>query len=843
MADDVHAISSEASATASAPTSMRRGSVLSRRATRRRAIATAAGLAAAAPLAGLLGRSRSVAAQDATPVAATPPAPYRPPLQTEQVVLPQPDFRYPGTVGTTPQDSDPPDFPGIVAPPDGAPNVLLILVDDAGFGQFGTFGGPVPTPVADALASEGLKYNRFHTTALCSPTRAALITGRNHHSASYGVVSEIATGYDGYTSIIPKSAATVAEVLQLNGYSTAWFGKDHNVPGWEKSPAGPFDHWPSGMGFDYFYGFVDGEADQYAPMLFENTTPVMPYLNNPNYTLNVDLADKAIAWIRNATTYAPHKPYFCYFCPGATHAPHQVPAEWSDRFKGQFDQGWDKLREETVKRQKDLGVVPQDAQLTPRPEEIPAWDSYSPEQQKMFARQAEVFAGFSAQVDHEIGRVIDYARSLPNGDNTLIFYIIGDNGASAEGGLTGTIDEFTFFNNVPADDAYGEAHLDEWGGPSTYPHFAVAWAWAMNTPFKWTKQIASHFGGTRNAMIISWAKGITDHGSLRAQFHHCIDVVPTILEAAGIAEPTIVNGIAQKPIEGISMLYTFADADAPGRRTQQYFEMMANRAIYSDGWIACSKSILPWLATDPQVTAAFDPFTAPWELYNLDQDFTQANDLAQQEPEKLRELQDLFWAEAARYDVLPLQWNSAERWAGQGAYARPSYIAGETTFTYYPGMIRDSPSIAPYTYNRSFRLTADVDIPKDGAEGALIALGGIEGGWSFTVEDGKLVFHYNMLLSTIYTVASTAPVPTGTATLVADFAYDGGGMGKGATVTLSANGTQIGQGRVERTIALQYGTDGFDIGGDYGSPVSPAYEDAMPFVFTGTLEQVTIDLL
>ncbi|HEU0115090.1 MAG TPA: sulfatase-like hydrolase/transferase, partial [Thermomicrobiales bacterium] len=527
-------------------------SLLARRATRRRAMLTAAGLAAATPLAGLLGRA---AAQDATPGAATPVASaYLPPIQTQQVALPGPDYRYPGTVGTTPQDSGPPDFPQIVEPPAGAPNVLLILVDDAGFGQFGTFGGPVPTPAADKLAGEGLRYNRFHTTALCSPTRAALITGRNHHSVSAGVVGEIASGFDGYTSIIPRSAATVARTLQLNGYSTAWFGKDHNVPSWEQSPAGPFDHWPTGMGFDYFYGFVGGEMDQWHPLLFENTTPLTPALDNPQYNLNVDLADIAIAWIRNAVTYAPHKPYFCYYCPGATHAPHQVPAEWSDRFKGQFDRGWDKLREETFTRQKRLGVIPQDAMLTPRPGEIPSWDSHSPALRQLMARQAEVFAGFTAQVDHEIGRVIDYARSLPNGDNTLIFYIVGDNGASAEGGRTGTIDEMTFFNVAPADDAYGEAHLAEWGGPTTYPHFAVGWAWGMDAPFKWTKQTASHFGGTHNGMIVSWPKGIAQTGGLRSQFHHVIDASPTILEAAGIPQPTIVDGIAQKPIEGISMV-------------------------------------------------------------------------------------------------------------------------------------------------------------------------------------------------------------------------------------------------------------------------------------------------
>ncbi|MCA9879568.1 MAG: sulfatase-like hydrolase/transferase [Thermomicrobiales bacterium] len=817
--------------------------ILSRRTTRRHAIA-AAGLATVTPLAGLLARQGLVAAQEATPgtVAATPP--YVPPVQTEQVVLPQPDFRFPGTVGATSATSDPPQFPQPVAPPPGAPNVLLVLVDDAGFGQFGTFGGATPTPTADRLASEGLRYNRFHTTALCSPTRAALMTGRNHHPAATGVIGEIATGYDGYTSIIPRSTGTVAQTLQLNGYSTAWFGKNHNVPAWEHGPAGPFAHWPTGMGFDYFYGFVDGEADQWQPMLWEQTTPIMPYLDDPDYTLNQDLADKAITWIDNVTTFAPDKPFFCYYCPGATHAPHHVPAEWSDKFKGQFDGGWDQYREETFARQKQLGVIPPDAQLTPRPAEIPAWDSFSPQQQQMFARQMEVFAGFTAQVDYEVGRVIDFVRGLPNGENTLIFYILGDNGASAEGGLTGTINEMTFFNGVPADDAYGEAHLAEWGDATTYPHFTVGWAWAMNTPFQWTKQIASHFGGTRNPMIVSWPERITGNGEVCSQFHHVIDIAPTILEAAGIAQPTIVNGIAQKPIEGTSMVYTFDDVAAPDRRTQQYFEIMVNRGIYDRGWTAVSRAILPWQATDAAVTDAFDPFNASWELYNIDKDFSQANDLAAQEPEKLRELQDLLWGLFAKYDVLPLQWNNTERLAGVGPFARPTYNPNSSV-TYSPGMIRIAPSVAPRTFNRSFRITAVADIPDGGATGGLVALGGVEGGWSFTLQDpGALVFHYNWLITRQYRIASTSPVPVGdNVTLVADFAYDGGGFGKGATVTLSANGQQIGQGRIDMTVPLMYGTDGFDIGGDYGGAVSPDYADKMPFVFSGTLESVTIDLL
>ena len=688
----------------------------------------------------------------------------------------------------------------------------------------------------------GCKYNRFHTTALCSPTRAALITGRNHHSASSGVVGEIASGYDGYTGIIPRSTATVAETLQFNGYSTAWFGKNHNVPAWEHGPAGPFNHWPTGQGFDYFYGFVEGEADQWHPMLFENTTPVTPYLDNPDYILTQDLADKAIAWIDNVTTFAPDKPFFAYFCPGATHAPHQVPAEWSDRSKASSTPGTRRTARRPSPGRRSSASSPRTLQLTPRPDEIPAWDSFTPEQQQMMARQMEVFAGFTAQVDHEVGRLIDYVRSLPNGDNTLIFYILGDNGGSAEGGLTGTVNEMTFYNAVPADDAYGEAHLAEWGDPTTSPHFAVGWGWAVNTPFQWTKQIASHFGGTRNPMIVSWPERIATTGEVRSQFHHVIDVAPTILEAAGIAPPTIVNGIAQKPIEGISMLYTFDDAAAPDRRTQQYFETMVNRAIYDRGWTAVSRALLPWQASDPAAAAAFDPFTATWELYHIDQDFSQANDLAAQEPEKLAELQALLWGLYAKYDVLPLQWETAPRLAGVGPYARPTYNDRDSV-TYSPGMIRLAPSIAPRTYNRSFRITAVADIPDGGAEGALVALGGVTGGWSFSVQDEDvLVFHYNWLTSDQFRIASTTPIPVGEqVTLVADFAYDGGGMGKGATVTLSANGTTIGEGRIDKTVPVMYGIDGFDIGGDYGSPVSPEYQ--APFIFTGTLERVTIDLL
>jgi arylsulfatase A-like enzyme len=527
-------------------------------------------------------------------------------------VLPRPDFHFPGNVGRTVPDSDPAIFPQPVQAPKGAPNVVLILLDDAGFGQFSTFGGGVPSPTMDRLAAEGLRFNRFHTTALCSPTRAALITGRNHHSVGNGVIGELATGYDGYTSVIPRSAGSVGEVLRQNGYMTAWIGKNHNTPAWEGSAAGPFDRWANGLGFDYFYGFNAGDMNHWNPVLYENRN-LVPASSDPNYFLTTDLADRAIAWVRRVKSISPQRPFLLYVAPGATHAPHQAPKEWIDKFKGQFDQGWDAYREQTLARQKQLGVVPQNTRLTARSEGLPAWDSLNPDQKRLYARMMEVFAGYGANCDHEMGRIIDAVKQLPDADNTIFIYIAGDNGSSAEGGLEGSLNENLFFNDIAEKWQDNIRVIDELGGPKHFNHFPSSWAHAMNTPFQWTKQVASHFGGTRNPMIISWPAHIKDRGGLRSQFMHVTDVVPTLYEIIGITPPEMLNGVPQQPIEGIGFGYTFDDGKAKERRTTQYFEMFVNRGIYHDGWMASAHSFAPW---NP-VRQTFDPDKQKWELYNI----------------------------------------------------------------------------------------------------------------------------------------------------------------------------------------------------------------------------------
>jgi arylsulfatase len=533
-----------------------------------------------------------------------------------QDVLPGPDQRFNAKVGLTYKDSKAGTIKLSKAPVD-APNVVIVLLDDVGFGASDTFGGPVDTPTLDRLAKEGLRYNQFHTTALSSPTRAAILTGRNHHSAGTGVITEMASGYDGYSSMIPKSAATVAEVLRQNGYSTSAWGKWHNTPTWETSVAGPFDRWPTGIGFEKFYGFIGGESNQYEPELYDGTAPVETP-RRPGYTLNEDLADRAIEWMLLQKSMAPEKPFFVYWAPGATHAPHHVPAKWVEPYRGKFDQGWDKLREETFARQKKLGVIPESAKLTPRPPQIPAWNSLTPEQKKIAVRLMETYAGFLAQTDHEVGRLVGAIEKTGQWDNTLFFYIVGDNGASGEGSPYGVFNEMSILNGIPEDPSVVLKHFDQIGGPRAYNHYPVGFAWAMDTPFQWTKQIASHFGGTRNAMVVAWPKRIKDKGGIRGQFHHCIDIAPTILEAAGIPAPRMVNGVAQKPIEGVSMLYTFDDAKAESRRTMQYFEMFGNRALYHDGWIASTfHGKLPWLET-----GARDFDKDIWELYNLEEDYS-----------------------------------------------------------------------------------------------------------------------------------------------------------------------------------------------------------------------------
>jgi arylsulfatase len=753
----------------------------------------------------------------------------------KDVVLPHPDFHFEGAVGRTIHDSDPPQFPQPARPPKGAPNIVLILIDDAGYGQFGTFGGRVPTPGLDRVAADGLRFTRFHTTALCSPTRAALLTGRNHHSAGTGVITEAATGYDGYTGVIPKSAGTVAEVLRQNGYATAWFGKNHNTPDWETSVNGPFDHWPSGYGFDYFYGFMGGDVDQWHPTLYENHN-LVPASTDPNYILTPDLVDHAIAWLRRVRSIAPDRPYFLYMSTGATHAPHQVSPEYVARYRGKFDDGWDSYRQKTFENQKRLGVVPANAELTPRPKELPAWDSLSADQKRLFARMMEVFAGFTDQTDHEMARLLDVVRSLPDADNTIILYEIGDNGASAEGGLVGLLNENSFFNNVQETLADNLKHIDELGGPKHFNHFPAGWAWAMNTPFQWTKQIASHLGGVRNPLAVSWPRVIRDKGGVRDQFHHVIDIAPTIYEAAGIEAPTILNGVAQKPIEGVSMAYTFGDAKAAGRRRQQYFEMFINRGIYSDGWWAASRANVPWEGSAPEI----DPDTLPWELYNLDQDFSQAHDVAAQNAGKLRALQDLWWAEAARYDVLPLDGRKTVRLSAE-LQGRPTPTAGRTSFIYYPGVEALPAGSAPALLNKSFTITAYVVVPKGTANGALFSMGGSDGGFGLYVKNGKPTFVGNYLGRTITRAVSNAALASGPAKIRAEFTYDGGGLGKGGKLALFVNDRKAGEASMKETHGLTLGLGGaLDVGLDTGSAVDEAY--APPFRFNGTIKSVTLDL-
>jgi arylsulfatase A-like enzyme len=757
-----------------------------------------------------------------------------------QEILPHPDKPFTGKVGLTYKTSEPvksqlklPSTYGI----EDAPNVLLVLIDDVGFGQFSSFGGSIPTPTMDRVVKNGLQFTQFHTTALCSPTRAALLTGRNHHSVGNGVITEAGTGFPGYTGVIPDNAATFAQILQAYGYGTAWFGKNHNVPDWESSMAGPFDRWPRGLGFDYFYGFVGGDTDQFHPALVENTTRIEPPETNADgspYHLSTDLADHAINYIRQVNAVSPEKPFFVYLSPGATHAPHQAPQEWIDKFKGQFDLGWDQYRIDTFERQKKLGVIPADAKLTPRPAALAAWDSLSPEEQRVYARMMEVFAGFTAHVDHEVGRVVDAIDQIGELDNTLVIYIAGDNGSSAEGGFNGLLNEMTFFNGLPEKLEDKVAAVNDLGGPMYYNHFPSAWAWAMDSPFQWTKQIASHFGGTRNGMAMSWPAGIKGKGSKRFQFSHVIDIAPTILEVIGIDQPVQVNGITQKPIEGTSLVYTFDDSKAPNRHTTQYFEMAGNQGIYSDGWMASALWSEPWV---PEPPPGKDILNLDWELYHIDEDFTQAVDLADQMPGKLQEMKDLFYAEAAKYNVLPLDGRKTAR---LNVANRPSLTAGRTHFA-YPRGIRIPEGSSPDLKHINHTITANVEIPSQGAEGMLITLGGRFAGYGLFVKDGKLVYHYNLAGVERYTIESDTRIPTGKVTLKADYKTDANQPYAGGTVTLYANNRKIGQGRVEKSIPNRVTLDEtLDIGFDTGTPVTESYE--MPFAFTGKLDEVAIDL-
>jgi len=756
-------------------------------------------------------------------------------------VLPKPEPKFQGRIGETAKDSKP-DFPREVQAPKGAPNILLILTDDVGFGASSTFGGPIPTPNFDKLAASGLKYNRMHTTALCSPTRAALITGRNHHTCATGCIMEMGTGYPGYDSLMSRSCGTIAQVLRGNGYNTSWFGKNHNVPDWHTSQDGPFDLWPTGLGFERFYGFIGGDTDQWHSALYDGTNPIEPEEQMGPNPMHLDqlLADHAIEWLRMQNAVAPAKPFFLYYSPGIAHAPHHAPKDWIAKFKGQFDQGWDKVREETLARQKKLGVVPQDTVLTPRPKDIPAWDSLSADQKRLYARMMEVYAGALAHCDSQIGRVIDAVAETGELDNTLIIYIMGDNGASAEGSMQGTTNEIaTAANGETEDIPYLLSMIDKLGGPETYNHYPVGWCLAMDAPMQWTKQVASHFGGTRNGMVISWPARIKAKGGLRSQFAHVIDIAPTLYEAVGITPPTSIDGVEQKPIEGTSLAYSFDDANAKERHTTQYFEMFGNRAIYDNGWMACTTPLRP-----PWVTVGSDPSPNDfkWELYNVAADFSQANDLADKDPDKLKELQAVFDAEAKKYDVYPLDSSVADR---IDPAIRPSLTRGRTTFTYYPGMIRIPEGSTPDVKNKSYRVSADVEIPAGGASGVLATLGGRFGGWGLIVLDGKPVFvhAFSNQEKHKYRVASDQALAAGKHNITFDFAYDGGGAGKGGTGTLSVDGKKVADGKFERTVGKRFSLDEtFDVGEDTGTPVIDDYAGKMPFEFTGKLEKLVIEL-
>ena len=698
---------------------------------------------------GLFG-STPVSAQQITGVPGSPNATIT--LDGKQ--LPPPPMPFGGVIKESAKDSTP-WWPPRVVPPKGAPNILLIMTDDQGYGVSGTFGGVIPTPAMDRIANAGLRYTEFHSTALCSPTRAAIITGRNHHSVGYGVIGELSTGYPGYDSLIGPEDATIGTILRDNGYSTAWFGKDHNIPSFQYSAAGPFNQWPVGLGFEYFYGFLGGETDQWTPYLYRNTTPVFPWIGKPGYNLTTDLADDAIKYMSGLNAAAPDQPFFVYYVPGGTHSPHQPTKEWIDKFKGKFDMGWEKLREQIFANQKRLGVIPANTQLTPWPDgqaayggaKLPRWDSLSILQKKLYSREAEVFAAYAAYTDHEIGRVIQEVQDEGKLDNTLIIYISGDNGTSAEGTLEGTFNQMTAYNGILTLPLPLQLlHYSDWGSDKTYPHMSVAWSWAFDTPFKWTKQVASHFGGTRQGMAISWPGHITDVGGIRSQFHHVIDIVPTILEATGIKAPDVVNGIKQKPIEGVSMVYTFdkANANAPSKHLTQYFEMVGNRAIYHDGWIASTTPpSAPWLLATGKLPDVND---YNWELYNLNEDYSQNNDLAQKNPDKLKEMQALFLTEAAKYQVLPLDNSGFSR----ALTPRPSAVAGRTVFT-YTGPNENIPyGNAPSILDRDYTITADVTVPQGGAEGMIVTLGGRFGGYGLYLLKGKPVFDYNMLDLTHY---------------------------------------------------------------------------------------------
>lgn len=765
--------------------------------------------------------------------------------------LPPPPPKFGGEINLQASQSKP-YWPARVVPPQGAPNVLLIMTDDQGYGVSGTFGGVIPTPAMDRIAEMGLRYTQFHSTALCSPTRAALITGRNHHSVGFGIISEQATGYPGYDSILGPENATIGTILKQSGYTTSWFGKNHNTPSYQYGTAGPFDQWPIGMGFDYFYGFMGGETDQWTPYLFRNTTQIFPWIGKPGYNLTTDLADDAIAHMRQLNAAAPDQPFFVYYVPGGTHSPHQPTKEWIDKFKGKFDMGWNALREQIFANQKRLGVIPANTQLTPWPDDLQKWETLTADQKRLFARQAEVYAAYVAYTDNEIGRVIQEVQDEGKLDNTLVIYISGDNGTSAEGTTVGTPNQYTAYNGIlELPIAEQLKAYDAWGSAATYPHMAVAWSWAFDTPFKWTKQVASHFGGTRQGMAIAWPKRIKDPGGIRTQFHHMIDIVPTILEATGIPAPVTVNGIAQKPIEGVSMAYTFdkANANAPSARTTQYFEMFANRAIYHDGWIAATTPPAPpWLLGTAKLPE--DVVNGyKWELYNIADDYSENSDLAAKMPDKLREMQELFMVEAAKYNVFPLD-NSV---LSRIITPRPSANAGRNTFTYSGELSGLPESDAPSILNRSYTFTAEIDIPGAGAtvgrtgsqdanEGMIVTEGGRFGGYGLYLLKGKPVFLYNFVGLERYRWEGQDALTPGKHSVVFDFKYDGPGFGKGGTGILKVDDKEVARRDIPHTIPFIIAIEEtFDVGVDTRTGVEDK-DYQVPFRFGGKLDKLTVKI-
>jgi len=752
-----------------------------------------------------------------------------------QEVLPIPEPKYPhSTVFDARKASPPPRFD--VKAPAGAPNVLVILIDDMGFGQSSSFGGPINMPTAERLANQGLRYNQFHTTALSSPTRAALLTGRNHHTCNMGAITEMATSFPGNTGQRPESVAPLATMLRYNGYSTAAFGKIHEVPVWETSPSGPTDRWPTRSGFDKFYGFMAAEMNQWNPLIYDGMTRVDPP-DDPNYHLMTDMTNQAINWMQTVKSLTPDKPFFIYFAPGAMHAPHHVSKEWIAKYKGKFDQGWDKLREETLARQKKLGVVPQGTKLAPKPPVVPDWDTLSATEKKLFARQMEVFAGYGEYTDAEIGRLVQAIGDLGQLDKTLIFYILGDNGASAEGGPSGSFNEGGVLNHREEELADVMKHIDDLGSPYAYNHYARGWAIAGDTPFTWAKQVASNYGGTRNGMIIHWPKVIKEKGGVRTQWHHVIDVAPTILEAAGLQEPKTVDGIAQTPIEGVSMVYSLNEAKAKDRHVTQYFEMIGNRAVYHDGWFAGTIHKAPW-----EFNARNSLDNDKWELYNTRVDFSLSDDLAAKNPEKLKEMQALFLAEAVKYPVLPIDDRLIDR-MNPAMAGRPDLMAGRTSLTVYQGMRGIMENVFINTKNASHSITAEVNIPKGGGKGVILAQGGRFGGWSLYLKDGNPVYTYNWLGLKHYTIAAQKVLPVGKATIRYEFVYDGGGFGKGGVGTIFVNDKKVAQGRIENTQGYLVSLDeGADVGEDGETPVVEDYGNPAPHKFNSKIEKVTIDI-